>query len=43
MSDKKSLGHNLKKHIIEEVFLLIKNSIKKIQSFNDVNIINPKI
>lgn len=36
-------NNNLKKHIIEEVFLLIKNSIKKIQSFNDVNIINPKI
>ena len=36
-------NHNLKKHIIEEVFLLIKNSIKKIQSFTDVNIINPKI
>tara|TARA_B100000768_G_scaffold20170_1_gene18118 strand:+ start:51 stop:974 length:924 start_codon:yes stop_codon:yes gene_type:complete len=36
-------NNNLKKHIIEEVFLLIKNSIKKIQSFTDVNIINPKI
>jgi LysR family hydrogen peroxide-inducible transcriptional activator len=36
-------NNNLKKHIIEEVFLLIKNSIKKNQSFTDVNIINPKI
>ncbi len=35
-------NNNLKKHIIEEVFLLIKNSIKKIQSFTDVKIIDPK-
>ena len=34
---------NLKKHILEEVFLLLKNSLKKIQSFTDVKIINTKI
>ena len=36
-------NNNLKKHIIEEMFLLLKSSFKKIQSFNDVKIINPKI
>ena len=36
-------NNNLKKHIIEEIFLLLKSSFKKIQSFNDVKIINPKI
>ena len=36
-------NNNLKKHILEEVFLLLKNSFKKIQSFTDVKIIDPKI
>jgi LysR family transcriptional regulator, hydrogen peroxide-inducible genes activator len=36
-------SNNLKKHIVEEMFLLLKNSLKKIQSFNDVKIVNPKI
>ena len=36
-------NNNLKKHILEEVFLLLKNSLKKIQSFTDVKIINTKI
>ncbi len=35
-------NNNLKKHILEEVFLLLKNSFKKIQSFTDVKIIDPK-
>ena len=34
---------DLKKHILEEVFLLLKNSLKKIQSFTDVKIVNTKI
>ena len=36
-------NNNLKKHILEEVFLLLKNSLKKIQSFTDVKIVNTKI
>lgn len=36
-------SNNLKKHIVEEMFLLLKNSLKKIQSFSDVKIVNPKI
>jgi len=35
-------NNNSKKHILEEVFLLLKNSFKKIQSFTDVKIIDPK-
>ena len=35
-------NNNSKKHIFEEVFLLLKNSFKKIQSFTDVKIIDPK-
>ena len=36
-------SNNLKKHILEEVFLSLKNSFKKIQSFTDVKIIDPKL
>jgi len=34
-------NNTLKKHVIEEVFLLIKSSMKKIKNFTDVEIINP--
>jgi LysR family hydrogen peroxide-inducible transcriptional activator len=35
--------NTLKKHIIEEVFFLIKSSMKKIKSFTDVKIIKTKL